>query len=216
MNQPHLSFHPTRVVLALGLIAAGLGLLGALLDAPASAEPPDPTPGATSPVREQNLDGNGLIRVHEQGIADVTVTNTPLDVQGSVDVDNFPTSFEVSNLPAVQDVNVTGGALSNVTLAPVTKAISEIFFPLPAGVAETRTFAPINVTSIFIHDALDELSLTLLTPVAPTEIFVYSDSEDAEESVQLTFVHPIPVDGVGLSCLNESDDCQVIVDLLGF
>jgi len=34
-------------------------------------EPPDPTPGATKPVREQNLDADGWIAVHEQGTVEV-------------------------------------------------------------------------------------------------------------------------------------------------
>ncbi|HEU4760323.1 MAG TPA: hypothetical protein VFT91_10130 [Dehalococcoidia bacterium] len=41
-------------------------------------------------VREQNLDANGLIRVHEQGTANVTVTNASLPVSGTVDVGNLP------------------------------------------------------------------------------------------------------------------------------
>ncbi len=32
------------------------------------------------PVREQNLDGNGNIKVHEQGTANVNVTNSSLSV----------------------------------------------------------------------------------------------------------------------------------------
>ena len=51
------------------------------------AEPPDPTPGATKPVREQNLDANDWIAVHEQGEADVNIVNDQ-----------------------AIDVNVTGGA----------------------------------------------------------------------------------------------------------
>ena len=52
------------------------------LDGAASAAPAD------TKVREQNLDGSGLIRVHEQGTANVNGT------------------VNVGNLPAVQDVNV--------------------------------------------------------------------------------------------------------------
>ncbi|MBE0616884.1 MAG: hypothetical protein IH608_03000, partial [Proteobacteria bacterium] len=71
--------------------------------------PPDPRPGASMPTREQNYDANGYIAVHEQGVAavnvtggqiDANITNSTLDVTGAV---------EVTNLPAVQDVNVVGG-----------------------------------------------------------------------------------------------------------
>ena len=61
------------------------------LDGSASAAPP------TQAVEEQNLDGSGFIAVHEQGTADVNVTNAALPVSGTVDV---------GNLPVVQDVNV--------------------------------------------------------------------------------------------------------------
>jgi len=74
------------MILMAAVVGLASGLLGAFaygeLFGSATAAPP-----ATA-VREQNLDGNGLIRVHEQGTANVT---------GTVDV---------GNLPAVQDVNV--------------------------------------------------------------------------------------------------------------
>lgn len=47
-------------------------------------------------VAEQNLDANGYIRVHEQGTANVAVTNFPATQ-----------SVVVSNLPATQNVTVT-------------------------------------------------------------------------------------------------------------
>jgi hypothetical protein len=39
------------------------------------------------PVREQNLDGSGRIRVHEAGTANVNVTNSSLSVDGTVGID---------------------------------------------------------------------------------------------------------------------------------
>jgi hypothetical protein len=71
---------------ALGLAS---GLVGAFaydqLGSDVGAAPPPPGP---TQVREQNLDGSGFIRVHEQGTANVAGT------------------VNVGNLPAVQDVNV--------------------------------------------------------------------------------------------------------------
>jgi len=65
------------------------GLVGAFaydqLESRAGAAPPPPS---ATQVREQNLDGSGFIRVHEQGTANVAGT------------------VNVGNLPAVQDVNV--------------------------------------------------------------------------------------------------------------
>ena len=75
----------TAAVVAL-IAGIALGFVASRgLDGSASAAPPPP---ADTKVREQNLDGSGLIRVHEQGTANVS---------GTVDV---------GNLPAVQDVKV--------------------------------------------------------------------------------------------------------------
>ena len=68
------------------------------------------TPAEAVPVREQNLDGNTNVKVHEQGTADVRVTNTvpvsgAVSVSGSVNVGNLPTSdgkLEVISAPAGQ------------------------------------------------------------------------------------------------------------------
>jgi len=49
-----------------------------------------PQPPQVQPVREQNLDAGGYIRVHEQGTANVNVTNGSLPVSGTVNVGNFP------------------------------------------------------------------------------------------------------------------------------
>ncbi len=72
-------------------IALGFALRGGAFEA--EAKPPP----EVQPVEEQNVDGSGYIAVHEQGVADVNVTNASLPVSGTVDV---------GNLPAVQDVNV--------------------------------------------------------------------------------------------------------------
>ena len=79
----------TAVALIAGIALGFVASRG--LDGAASAAP------AETKVREQNLDGSGLIRVHEQGTANVNVTNTSVPVSGTVDV---------GNLPSVQDVSV--------------------------------------------------------------------------------------------------------------
>ena len=87
-------------------VVAGLagGLTVAQLSGRAGAAPPPPSP---QPVREQNLDASGFIRVHEQGTANVAGT------------------VNVGNLPAVQDVNVLSaspppGRLINLGTQTVT------------------------------------------------------------------------------------------------
>jgi hypothetical protein len=79
-----------KQLIALGVIAAfASGLIGTWafnqLTEQAGAAPPPPSP---TQVREQNLDGSGFIRVHEQGTANVAGT------------------VNIGNMPAVQDVNV--------------------------------------------------------------------------------------------------------------
>lgn len=77
--------------------------LGTMAGSTPFATPPDPTPGATLPTREQNLDADGLIRVREQGVADVDVTNDPMNVSVANDTLNFSGEVEVSNFPATPD-----------------------------------------------------------------------------------------------------------------
>ena len=199
-------------VLVLALLAAGVGVSGILFDSSAVAQPPDPTPGATSKTREQNLDANGFVRVHEQGTANVNVQNTPLDVQGSVSVGNFPTSFEVSNFPAVQDVAFAGG----VGLSPMTTVVALAFQPMSPGDLQTQNFATVNAVSILISDIDDEIEVRLHSPLTGDFIFAHTDLDGGKESSQLTFVHPLPVNGVTVGCANESEDCHVFVSVMGF
>jgi hypothetical protein len=76
----------TTLILALAIVLA--------LRAATSAAGP---PGGLN-VTEQNVDQSGSIRVHEQGTANVNVTNSSLPVT-------------VQNAPAVQDVRVTNSPL---------------------------------------------------------------------------------------------------------
>jgi hypothetical protein len=210
-------FFPTSLVTAsvvFGLLVAGLGLAGMLFRTPATAGPPDPTQGATQPVREQNLDDTGLIRVHEQGVADVNVTNTPLDVQGSVDIANFPTSIEVSNLPDVQDVEIVGG-IANTALAPVTRA-ELLYFPIAPDITDVQSFSTVDATSVVMW-AFDEaeVRIALGTPLNGERMVVLEDANGDIGWRQLTFVHPLPVRDVQVSCFNESDNCFVRVWVMG-
>ena len=91
------------VTLALGIVL-GLVLPGQI-NGPAVAAPPPP---ADTKVREQNLDGSGLVRVHEQGTAKVSGTvdvgNLPLDAQGNVRVSEAPQSSQLDFTHLLVDV----------------------------------------------------------------------------------------------------------------
>ena len=76
-------------MLRLVTLAAVLGVIGGLVGAFAFGEvsgQADAVALLATRVREQNLDANGLIRVHEQGTANVA---------GTVDVGNLPESWVV-------------------------------------------------------------------------------------------------------------------------
>src|SRR3990172_3750342 len=87
-------------MLRLVTLAAVLGVIGGLAGAFAYTEvscQADAVALLAAPrVREQNLDANGLIRVHEQGTANVTGTvdvgNLPLDGDGNMKVSSAPPS----------------------------------------------------------------------------------------------------------------------------
>lgn len=108
------------IILMAAVVALTSGLLGAFaygeLFGSAGAAPP-----ATA-VREQNLDGSGLIRVHEQGTANVNVTNAPLPVSGTVNVGNLPLDAQgnvrVSEAPESAQVDFTHLLLDVCTFSP--------------------------------------------------------------------------------------------------
>jgi hypothetical protein len=62
------------IVVALVMVAVVSVFGGSQLLNQAGAAPPPPQP---QPVREQNLDSSGFIRVHEQGTANVNVVSMP-------------------------------------------------------------------------------------------------------------------------------------------
>jgi hypothetical protein len=195
------------------IFVASVLTLGTMAGSTAFAAPPDPTPGATQPVREQNLDADGLIRVHEQGVADVNVTNDPLNVAVANDTLNVSGEVEVTNFPATQDVNVVGGsiALPPVTTIAGTPATID---PIPPGEFETTDIPLMNVVSVNVAENFDEYSVFISGPLGvPLDI---ESGELVQETYFYTFQYPVPVDGISIFCKNESDDCFIDVTLTGF
>jgi hypothetical protein len=152
------------------VLAAGM-LAGSALMGTAGAAPAGP-PGGLE-VREQNVDENvdDAIRVHEQGVADVNVTNGSFDVNVdfptnqdvtvtnttplSVDVDNWPTTQDVSaaqdglwnvgvdNFPETQEVSGTVG-ISGTPDVNVVSMPSVTYSPAPATQAESYAFLGVD------------------------------------------------------------------------
>ena len=175
--------------------------------APPSGAAPDKISDADDPSIQAHVTGDGELQVTGEvtlsGTSQVEVTNTPLPVN-------------VENFPGTQDVNVVGGALSGVQLAPATTGFGD-FFQIEVRENETATFDPINVTSFFYSDQDDEANVHFENPLVP-QLFsrVFADNDGNVESHQQDFVHPFPVSGISVNCQNESEDCEVFILLIGF
>lgn len=195
-------------IFALMFLAGGLAL------APfgrAVATPPDPRPGASMPVRELNLDMDGLIRVHEQGVADVNVTNDSLDVTGTVEVMG---TVDVGNFPTELDVNVTGGSVG-VSVPAATEAFTQVFVIAPDD-QNTTNFPTINATTIHASTtANDEVFITFLSPLGALFQVVDLDGDAIPPAFTQSFFQPVPINGVEIRCHNESSDCGVRITVVG-
>ncbi len=95
-------------------------------------------------VLEQNVDANNFIKVHEQGVANVT---------GKVSVTGG--SISVTNLPSAL----------NVHLASVVGAYAFRFL-INSGDNHLETFATINATAIHTFAPTDEFQIVFQSPIS--------------------------------------------------
>jgi hypothetical protein len=96
---------------ATGLIVVALTTVSGGARPSAAAGPPGPVA-----VSETNLDAGGLIRVHEQGVADSRVINLPLDQDGDLRVDGeveVEGPIDIGNTPTVHVGNTPGVTVTN-------------------------------------------------------------------------------------------------------
>ena len=170
---------------ALALLAFGAG---SLLTSGLSAQPPTTLP-QTLKVLEQNLDGNGFIKVHEQGTA--SVTGTVAVTGGSIGVSNFPSTLNVHQAPVI-------GALT-------------FNFAIAADGSVLESFATINATAIQIFAPDDEIQVLFQSPLSSFEapgtgtnnvLFRLLGDEGQLESFIQTFPQPVPLNGVRIFCQN--------------
>jgi hypothetical protein len=173
-----------------------------------SAAGPDPTPGPPLPVREQNLDASGFIRVHEQGVAKSEITNSNLNVT----LGNESLDVNVQNFPSTQDVQVVSGS---TTPQPVEN-VTQLIFNVEDGESQELTFETINVTSILIITGDDEYELQAGSPLTGSNLFIAYDPSGDDETRQITFDSPVPLNRMTLVCANESENCADAVLLTGF
>ena len=196
----------TRTLLMVVLISTLM--VGPLLSGMGQAEE-DSRPGPTRPVAEQNLDDSGLIRVHEQGVAAVDVTNANLDVTLANDE---------------LDVNIVGGGAA----APqAVTAVRRVLLVVDEGQRRVQvTFPAIAVSSILIfNDPVpgdgfggDEYELSGRSPLTGIAEFPLALDIDGGHGgfTQVNFPQPIPLHGLDLVCFSEVRNCVVQVVLAGF
>ena len=192
------------------------------------AEKPDPNlPNPPLATRDANVDGNDWIRVHEQGtakvdvqgIADVHVTGGQIDADvtgSSVTVDNTvnnPVPVTVENQPVEQDVYVNGGEMSIPT-----KVWNGVFGMLAGDPSETYMFSvgTIYATTIHVADGDDETNVEFFSPTTPDIAIAFWDYDGAFIEHTHSFTYPIPINGVRVSCQNESESCSWTISVWGF
>ncbi len=148
---------PPIAILALAVVAAGLGALfvgGEWASSAPAVQPP-------LPVQEQNLDADGNVKVHEQGVADVNVTN--------------------ASLPVAPPEPITGGGStlgigcpsSSTQAEPIVASALQIAW-LGGGVTTIRLLLGDSVVARFVGPGISgdssSLVLPLTRPVAFTTI----------------------------------------------
>ena len=192
--QNNLKSRSLRLYFALAAIL-GLGLSLAIADAP------NPTPGPSQPVREQNLDPNGLIRVHEQGTANVNVTNVPLPVTGTV------------------NANVTGSVV-RATIPPATTSFSHNFVLNPPFISDEMSFPTINASAIHVQlgDFNTETQVFFKSPLVDAGFgqgLFFLRVEPAKKGDLITFTQPVPINGVEVHCTQNVLSCSALVSVVG-
>jgi hypothetical protein len=197
-------FRSTRCCVPLILVAVIVA--GPLLTNALVAQP-QPNPPPPLPVAEQNRDANGLIRVHEQGTANVNVTSGSLKVGGAVSVTNFP---------ATQNVFVTGGTLDAASLTPVAQ-VHQYSAKLDPGDKKDFYFDTIpNMVFVRASATFGEGFIDFFTPLTVAPLFSVDlrESGGAREEVK-SFAHPVPINGVRFYCLSDSTFfCSMDVTIL--
>lgn len=215
-----------------------------LISSPAVlAEKPDPNvPNPPLQVKEWNVDGDGHIAVHEQGVVsvanedggelDVNVTGGSVEVSGgsidanisggSVDanVTNTVTvdgAVGVNNFPGQQGVWVDGGGLT-----PVTKAYYDYWGVDAGDITDYQLFSvgPILATLIYVSHNNDEVIVAFtsesLAPAGLHHILVIDDTAGQFSDHTITLPYPMEVDGFKIQCTNDSDKCNVHITVVGF
>jgi hypothetical protein len=143
------------------------------------------------PVQEQRADAQGNVRVHEQGTADVNVTNASLPVHEQGTVSASPTP--AANFPVQGIVQVDGGSVSDYQFLPAIN-VSSITI---GGAEENMTFALRSGSSLRLY-------------LGGAGYFTGGSS-----TWTLTFPQPIPADTLRVQCFESAVACKATVSVAG-
>lgn len=184
-------------------------------------------------TEELNVDVNGFIAVHEQGVADVNIVGGDSTV--SVD-DSDPLDVDVISMPAVSVSSMPTVDLDAATddvLADIKDLLEQGLNQPPASVVpidqthrhrfnlgstadpEKYEFPNILATQLLISTDDDEIALIVRNGA---RVLFSTGSTDNNFPIvfSIPFTHPVEMDSVEVECKNEALPCQVDVSIFGF
>ena len=160
-----------------------------------------------APVREQNVDANGAIRVAQQG-------NT--QVAGMADL-----------AAKINQLNAQVASLTEVT-KNIRDSAAMLASPPPAKVIrlllvdddgrDAQDFPPMLVSSLTVEGGTDEGVVWVSEdPISANHspTFTFGSSDDSIGFRHLTFPQPVLLRSSRVFCANEIDPCQIDVTLVG-
>ena len=173
-------------------------------------------------TEELNVDENGFIAVHEQGVADVNIVGGDSTV--SID-DTDPVEVNVSSMPTVDLDTATDEVLADIkdllqqvvdqeTSRVVVDQFRRKTLNMTSGQQKTFTFDPILATHLFIGSDGDEIQV-LINNIGGTRAFIGSTDETFPVAFSVPFSYPVRISAVSVSCQNEVFDCRTDIAVFG-
>jgi hypothetical protein len=145
----------------------------------------------------------------------VVVKNTaaePVPVTGTVTVGNTPANqnVTVSNFPATQPVSgtVSVGNLPAGPLATRRFTVSLGTGPFSDGESDSVSFTTMNVTAVIVADGNDD---NYDIGIGGFKLVANHEGNFSEH-----FTAAFPTSGVGMTCRNSIDECDITVTILGY
>jgi hypothetical protein len=228
---------PRSVVIGVILVIAVLALT--VLGTTKPLEAAGPPDGLET--EELNVDVNGFIAVHEQGVADVNIVGgdstvsiddtDPIDVDvigiPAVEISSMP-SVVVSSMPTVDLDAQTDDVLADIkdlleqaldqppaSITPIDQTHRHSFNLTATADPEKYEFPAILATQLLISTDDDEIDLIVRNGA---RVLFRTGSADNNFPVvfSIPFTHPVEMDSVEVECKNEVLTCSIDVSIFGF